>query len=53
MSLAESEGRVARVEFTGTRSDLVGLLTRGCGAPTAQRVPGANAGSTKSGGKGG
>jgi uncharacterized membrane protein YjgN (DUF898 family) len=29
MSLAESEGRVARVEFTGTRSDLFGLLTRG------------------------
>jgi uncharacterized membrane protein YjgN (DUF898 family) len=29
MSLAESEGRIARVEFTGTRSELFGLLTRG------------------------
>jgi uncharacterized membrane protein YjgN (DUF898 family) len=29
MSLAESEGREARVAFTGTRSELFGLLTRG------------------------
>ena len=30
MSLDESGvGRIARVEFTGTRSDLFGLLTRG------------------------
>src|SRR5688572_7198536 len=29
MSLAESEGREARVTFTGTRSDLFGLLTQG------------------------
>jgi uncharacterized membrane protein YjgN (DUF898 family) len=29
MSLAETEGRIARVEFTGTRSELFGLLVRG------------------------
>jgi uncharacterized membrane protein YjgN (DUF898 family) len=29
MSQAELEGRIARVEFTGTRSELFGLLTRG------------------------
>jgi uncharacterized membrane protein YjgN (DUF898 family) len=29
MSQAEAEGRIARVEFTGTRSELFGLLTRG------------------------
>src|SRR5262245_31196552 len=29
MLLAERYGRIARVEFTGTRSDLFGLLTRG------------------------
>jgi uncharacterized membrane protein YjgN (DUF898 family) len=29
MSLTESDGRIARVEFTGTRSELFGILTRG------------------------
>jgi uncharacterized membrane protein YjgN (DUF898 family) len=29
MSLTESEGRIARVEFTGTRSELFGILIRG------------------------
>jgi uncharacterized membrane protein YjgN (DUF898 family) len=29
MPIAEGDGRIARVEFTGTRSELFGLLTRG------------------------